>query len=124
MDMLRSAAEIGFGVLFVAGAVFNATYTMTHGTEFYHSLADGAWMPPARWMIENAVIPNATAVTVVFVLFEATVAVMILLRGDLVQPALIAGGGFALVGAAASSPGGTVANLAMAVALFTLAVTR
>ncbi len=124
MSMLRTVVEVGFGVLFAAGAVFNATYTMTHGTEFYRGFADGAWLAPARWMIEKVVIPNATVVTVVVVLYGAAVAIMILSRGDLVQPGLVAGGGFALVGAAASSPGGTVANLAMAAVLFILAVTR
>lgn len=48
---------------------------------------------------------------------------MILLRGDLVRPALLAGGGFALVAAAASSLGGTIANLALAAIQFTFALT-
>ncbi len=124
MNVLRTVVEIGFGVLFAAGAVFNATYTRTHGSEFYGSFADGAWLPPARWLIGKVVIPNAAAVTVVLVLYEATVAVMVLSRGDLVQPGLIAGGIFALTGAAVSSPGGIVANLTMAAALFILAFTR
>jgi hypothetical protein len=40
-----------------------------------------------------------------------------------VRPALLAGGGFALVTAAACSPGGTVVNLALAAIQFTLAFT-
>ena len=123
MDLLRNIGEIGLGVLFGIGAVFNTTYTRTHAEEFYGSFAEGAWLVPARRVIEKVVIPNATVVTVLLVLFGATVAIMILLRGDLVRPALLAGGGFALVAAAASSPGGTVANLALAAIEFTLALT-
>ena len=123
MDLLRNIGEIGLGVLFGMGAVFNATYTRTHGEEFYGSFAEGAWLVPARRVIEKVVIPNATVVTALLVVFGATVAIMILLRGDLVRPALLAGGGFALVAATASSPGGTVANLAIAAVAITLALT-
>ncbi|MDH3259897.1 MAG: hypothetical protein OEM81_11535 [Acidimicrobiia bacterium] len=123
MDLLRNIGEIGLGALFLIGAVFNATYTRTHGEKFYGSFADGAWLGPARQMIEKVVIPNATVFTMALVLFQATVAIMILLRGDLLQCALLAGGGFALVAAGASSPGGTIANLALAAVQFTLALT-
>jgi hypothetical protein len=75
-------------------------------------------------MIQKVVIPNATVVTVSLILFGATVAIMILLRGDLVRPALIAGACFALIAAAASNPGGTVANVALAALLITLALTH
>lgn len=122
MDLLRNVAEVGVGVLFGIGAIFNATYTRTHGEEFYGSFAEGAWLVPARRVIEKVVIPNSTVVTALLVLFGAAEAIMILLRGDLVRPALLAGGGFALVAAAASSPGGTVANLALAAIQFTLAL--
>lgn len=73
MDLLRNIGEIGFGVLFGIGAVFNATYTRTHGEEFYGSFAEGAWLGPARRVIEKVVIPNTTVVTVLLVLFGATV---------------------------------------------------
>ena len=106
------------------GALFNAMYTRNHGEKFYGSFAEGAWLPPARRVIEKVVIPNATVVTALLVVFGAAMAIMILLRGDLVRPALLAGGGFALIAAAASSPGGTVANLAIAAAAFTLALTE
>ncbi len=124
MSTLRSVAEIGYGVLFAMGALFNAVYTMSHGDEFFGSFAEGAWLPPARWAIEKVVIPNAVAVAIVLVLWEATVAVMIFTRGDLVQPALYAGACFAIIGAAASNPGGTIANLVLAGGLIGLAVTR
>lgn len=117
-------AEIGFGVLFAIGAVFNATYTLRNGAEFYRSFAEGAWLPPARDLIEKVVIPNATVVTVGLILFEAAAALLILTRGDMVQPALIAGAGFALIAAAASNPAGTIANLFLAALLVTLAIAR
>jgi len=63
MDLLRDIGEIGLGVLFLIGAVFNATYTRTHGEKFYGSFADGAWLSPARRMIEKVVMPNATVFT-------------------------------------------------------------
>jgi len=123
MDLLRDIGEIGIGALFGIGAIFNATFTRAHGEEFYASFAEGAWLVPARRVIEKVVIPNALVVTALLVVFGATVAIMILSRGDLVRPALLAGGGFAFVAAAASSPGGTVAGLAVGVVAFLLALT-
>ncbi len=124
METLRNFAEIGVGVLFGVGALFNATYTLTHGTEFYESFANGAWFGPGRWLVEHAVIPNATLATIVIVLVEAALALMILLRGDLVRPALLAGAVFATTAAAASSPGGTVGNLALATIMVILALSH
>jgi hypothetical protein len=121
---LRNLGEIGFGVLLAIGAVFNTTYTLRNGAEFYRSFADGAWLPPARAVLDKVVIPNATTVTVTVILFEATAALLILTRGGLVQPALIAGAGFALLAAVASSPGGTIANLILAALMLILAMTR
>lgn len=103
---------------------FNAVYTLRNGGEFYRSFADGAWFTPARSLVERLVIPNATAFTIGLIFFEAAAAISILLRGDLVQPALFAGAAFALVAAAASSPGATAANLFLAALMAGLAITR
>ncbi len=124
MTTLRNVAEIGFGVLLAIGAVFNATYTLRNGAEFYRSFADGAWLAPARDLVERLVIPNATVFTVAVVLFEATAAVLILTRGDAVRLGLFAGAAFALVAAAASSPGGTIGNLILAAGMGLLAFAR
>lgn len=124
MSTFSSVAEVGFGVLFLVGAGFNTIYTSRHGDEFYGSFAASAWLRPARNLIERFVIPNAFAVTAVIVMYQLAVALMILLRGELVQPGLWAGAGFALMGAAVSSPGGAVANLALAAGQLVLAFTR
>jgi hypothetical protein len=124
MDTLRTVAEIGFGLLFAVGAIFNAAYTFTHSGEFFGSFADGAWLDVSRTVIERFVIPNGKLIAGLLVLLEAALAVMILTRGALVGPALVAGSGFALVAAMASSPGGAVANLALAAIQISLALTR
>lgn len=112
------------GAIFLIGAGFNSIWTFGHTDEFSGGFADGAWLGPARSLIRNVVIPNARIFTVLLVLFMATVAILILTRGDLVKPALIAGGSFALVAALASSPGGTVGNLLLAGIRFALASAR
>lgn len=122
MDQLRSLAEIAFGALFAVGVVFNAVYTRTHGAEFYGSFAKGAWLPPAGVLIERVVIPNDKLVTLAIIVFQASVAVMILTRGDLVRPGLIAGGSFAAGAALASSPRGAIGNLVLAGGMFALAL--
>jgi hypothetical protein len=122
MTVLRTVAEIGIGVLFGVGAVFHVVYTLRHGGEFYGSFADGAWLAPARWVINRVVLPNATVVTVLLILFQATVAVLIVTRGELVAGALWAGAVFAGLAALASSPGGTVGNVVLAAVQIILAV--
>lgn len=117
-------AEIAIGLLYVAGAVFNSVYTLSHREEFYGSFAEGAWFRPARRIINTIVLPNSTAFTVVLIVFQATVAAMILTRGDWVAPALYAGAVFSALAALASSPGGTVGNLALTTIQVSLAVSR
>jgi hypothetical protein len=124
METLRSVAEIAIGVIYGVGAAFNTVYTLRHSAEFYGDFADGAWFPPARWFIRRLVIPNGTVVTVLVILFQVTVAVAILSRGDLVTAALYTGATFALVVAFFSSPRGAVGNVALAALQFGLAVTR
>ena len=123
MDELRSLAEIAFGLLFAVGAVFNATYTRTHGAEFYGSWAAGAWWPPARSMFERVVIPNDRVVTIAIIALQVSVAAMILTCGELVVPGLIVGGAFASVAALVSSPRGAVGHLLLAAGMFALALT-
>lgn len=124
MGGLRNVVEISIGVLFAVGAVFNTVYTLSHGDEFYGSFAEGAWLAPARWTVEKVVIPNATMFTVVLIVVQLAIAVTILTRGDLVVAALLVGAGFALVAGLASSPGGTVGNLALTAIQLTVALGR
>lgn len=124
MTAIRTVGEIGIAAIYLIGAVFNSVWTMGHTVEFYGGFADGAWLRPARSAVRELILPNARLFTVLLVLFQVTVAVLILIRGDLVKAALIAGGVFALVAGLASSPGGTAGNTVLAGIQFTLAWAR
>jgi hypothetical protein len=115
--------EIAMGVLFAVGAVFNLSYTLQHGQEFYGSFAEGAWLSPSRPII-GRIAANARVFTVLLIAFQLTVAIGILTRGAFVVPSLVVGGVFAVVVAFFSSPGGAVGNLALAVVQIWLAATR
>lgn len=120
---MRSALEVAVGLLFLIGAVFNSVYTRGHGQEFYGEWAAKAWLPPAGRAISRLVLPRTKAFTVVLVVFQALVALAILSRGDIANPALLVGGAFALVVAFFSSPGGAVANVSLAALQWALALT-
>lgn len=120
---MQSALEIAVGVLFAVGAMFNAVYTLRHAQEFFEEFAAKAWVRPAGRLVERLVLPRTTAFTVLLIAFQVAVALAVFSRGELVTPALMAGGGFALVVALFSSPGGTVANLGLAALQFALALT-
>lgn len=124
MTALRTVAEIGVGLLYGVGAVFNTVYTLRHGDEFYGSFAEGAWLSPARRFVDRVVLPHDTVFTVLLVLFQAVLAVLILTRGDVVTGALVAGAVFSVLAALASSPGGTVGTLVLAAIQIILAASR
>lgn len=111
-------------MIFSAGAVFNTVYTLSHSDEFYASFAGGAWFAPARWFVNNVVLPNAAAFTILVIGFQGTVAVVIFTRGDLTTAALFAGAGFAFLAGLASNPGGTIGNFALAAIQLILALAR
>lgn len=121
---MRHFVEIGFGLLFLVGAVFNASYTLRHGEEFYGSFAASAWFHPARKLVRSVVIPQAKLFTILLIALQVSIAIMILSRGNLVQPGLIAGAMFSLVAASISNVPGAAANLTMAAILAFLAFTR
>ena len=124
MPSLRLFLELAFGVLYSAGALFNMTFTLRHAEDFYGAFLAGAWHEPARWILRTVILPHATAFTVLLAGLELAVAIMIFSRGDLVRIALLAGAVFCLCAAFVSSPGGTVANLVMAVAQIVLLAFR
>ena len=124
MRTLRSVAEIGVGLLYAAGAIFNAVYTLRNTERFYGTWADGAWSNHARSFIRDVVIPNGRLFTILLIAFQVAVAIAILARGAAVRPALLAGGSFALAVAFFSSPGGAVGNLTLAAIQYSLALTR
>lgn len=123
-DLVRNAIEIGFGLLFLIGAIFNFLYTLRHGDEFYGSFADQAMLAPARRLVRNVVIPHARFFTGLLITCQLMVAVSILSRGNLVEPGLIAGAVFCFSAALVSNTTGAVANLVMALVQLYFVFTR
>jgi hypothetical protein len=121
---LRKATEIVIGVLYGMGAVHQAVYVLPESREFYVSMAAQAWLRPAQVFIEELLVPNSAVVTILVVVFEATLAVAILSRGGAVRAALLAGGVFSIVGALTGSPAETVGFGLLAVIHFRLARAR
>lgn len=113
MQTLRTIGEIAFGLLFLIGAIFNLSYTLRHGEEFFGSFADNAWLAPSRTLARAVVIPRSRLFTVLIVVVQLTAAVLILSRGPRAGYGLILGAAFALSAALVSSPGGAIANLVL-----------
>jgi hypothetical protein len=122
LDIFRSIGEIGFGVFFLIGAIFNLTYTLRHGKEFYGGFAANAWFGPYRTLIQKVVIPHATLFTILLIAFQIVVCLMLLTRGSLVKPGLVAGAMFSVTVVPASNFRGAIANLIIAAALVLLAL--
>jgi hypothetical protein len=123
-NLFRNLIEIGFGVLYLIGAIFNALYTLRHGDEFYGSFADKAILAPSKQLIRKLVIPHARVFTILLIVFQLTVAFCILSRGPLVMPGLIAGAIFTFAVVFVSNTTGAIANLVMSVVQLYLALTR
>ena len=123
-SLIRNILEIGIGLLFMIGAIFNSLYTFRHGDEFYGSFAENALLVPARTLVRRLVIPHDRIFTVLLIIFQLIVAFCILSRGELVVPGLIAGAVFCFTAALVSNTGGAIANLVLAVGQLVLAFTR
>lgn len=121
---VRTAAEIVIGVLYAVGAVNQAVYVLPDSREFYIAMAASAWLRPAQIFIEEILVPNSVAVTVLVAGLEAILAIAILSRGAAVRWALVAGGVFSIVGALTGSPAETVGYGILAVIHFWLARAR
>ena len=105
---IRTVTEIVIGVLYAMGATHQALWTLRHSQEFYTNMANRAWLPPAQVFVGKLLVPNSVTITVLLIVFQATVAIAILTRGPWVGPALVAGGVFSIVGALTGSPAETV----------------
>ncbi len=114
METLVNIGRIGFGLLFLVGAVFNLAYTFNHGDVFFGSFEKNAWFPLSRTLVREFVIPQAKVATVAIVLVQVTAAILIL-SGIFVETGLIIGAIFAFAAALVSSPGGTIGNLVLGV---------
>jgi hypothetical protein len=123
-NLVRNLVEIGFGVLYLIGAIFNSLYTLRHGDEFYGSFADKAILAPAKYLIQKVVIPQSRLFTILLITFQLIVAFCILSRGPLVKPGLIAGAIFSFGVVFVSNAPGAVASLVMSVVQLYLALTR
>lgn len=121
-ELLRNILEIGFGILFMIGAIFNSLYTYKNKETFYVSFAENALLLPSRQFVQKIVVPRNKFFTVLMVAFQLITAVSILSRGTLTKPGLIAGAIFSFGAAWVSNTSGMIANLAMAIVLFYLGV--
>lgn len=122
MELLKNIVEIGFGLMYLIGAVFNSLYTWSHGDQFYGSFADNALLAPARRFVRDRVTPNQKLFTGLLILFELLAAIAILSRGQFVPAGLAAGGLFAFMAAFFSNKAGAIANILMAVLQIFLAL--
>ena len=120
----RNITELVIGALYATGAVFQAFDTLRKSEEFYRVMADQAWLLPAELFVERALVPNSFAVTVLVVIFQASLAIAIFSRGAAVRPALMAGGVFSIVGALTGGPAETVGYAILALIHFRLASKR
>ncbi len=120
----RNIAELVIGALYATGAVFQAFDTLRKSEEFYRVMAEQSWLRPAELFIESALVPNSFAVTVLVVIFQASLAIAIFSRGAAVRPALVAGGVFSIVGALTGGPAETVGYAILALIHFRLASKR
>jgi len=120
----RKVAELTIGVLYAIGAVHQTFFVLRESQSFYADMADQAWLPPAQAFIEEFLVPNSVAITVLVAVFEATLAIAILSRGASVRPALVAGGVFSIVGALTGGPAETIGYGLLAVLHFWLAAKR
>jgi hypothetical protein len=111
---MATILELAVAALYLAGAAFNATYTLRNPESFYGSFADGAWLGSARTLIRGVVIPNGQLLTIALVGLQVAVAALILAGGDAALVGLVMGATFSLGAAVVSGPAGTTANLALA----------
>jgi hypothetical protein len=123
-ETMRAIVEVGIGIIYFIGAIFNFLWTRNHGEEFFGSFANGAWFKPARAVIERVVIPNSRLFAYLLATFLLLVSVAILSGGESVVYGLYAGALFCLGGALVSSVPGAIANLVLAAVQFLLAYSR
>ena len=121
---IRTVTEVVIGVLYAMGATHQALWTLRHSQEFYTNMANRAWLPPAQVFVEKLLVPNSVTITVLLIVFQATVAIAILTRGPWAGPALVAGGVFSIVGALTGNLAELVGYGALAGLQFWLASTH
>jgi hypothetical protein len=123
-DLFRNIIEIGFGCLYLVGAIFNILYTWRHGEAFYGSFADKAMLGLAGQLIRQIVIPHHRFFTGLLIVFQLLVALSILSRGSFVEIGLLAGAAFSFGVVFVSNVPGAIANLVMSIVQLLLAWAR
>ena len=121
---LRNILEIGFGLLYLIGGVFNAVYTFRYGKEFFGSFAENTWFIPGKWFITKFVLPTPRIFTITLILFQLLVAIAILSRGPFVAAGLLAGVVFSLYAVFVSNICGAIVNIGLALIQFYLVSLR
>jgi hypothetical protein len=120
----RTIAELVIGVLYALGTIHQGLFVLRSSEDFYLTMADRAWIEPAKEFIRSFLVPNSLIITVLVVVFQGLLAIAILSRGPLVAPALVAGGIFSLVGAFTGNPAETIGYVGLAGIHFWLAATH
>jgi hypothetical protein len=122
--LLRNILEVGVGIVYLIGAVFNSLYTFRHGEEFYGIFARGTWLKPTGQAMRKMVIPQSKMFTGLLVVFQVSAALSILSRGSFVGFGLIAGATFCFIAALVSNTTGAIANFILAGVQLFLLLTR
>ena len=123
-ETLRAVVEVGIGLVYIIGAIFNFAWTRNHGEEFFGSFAEGAWFKPARALIKRVVIPNSKIFALVLATFLLIVGITILSRSQYAVYGLYAGALFCLGAVFVSNVPGAIVNLLLSLAQFFLAYFR
>jgi hypothetical protein len=84
-------ARIIFGVLYLAGAVFNTIWPILNGVESYHDFFDATWIPFYLEAWEAIVIPNMLLFIILTVIFEVALGVLFIINRKYLKIALILG---------------------------------
>ncbi|MCZ2110766.1 MAG: hypothetical protein LC118_14570 [Dehalococcoidia bacterium] len=118
---LASAARLAVGAGFAVAAVYNTVNGIADYTA-YHDFAADSWLPGYAEAWANLVVPVLPMALVLLVLFEVTVAALVLASGREVRLGLAAATVFVLVLVPANLE--TVANIPLAAILIALTLPR
>jgi len=121
MERFRNIVEVAIGALYAMGAFHQLAFVLRDAAAFYGDMAAQSWIPPARILVKDVLIPNSATATIGVGILEAILAIAILTRGSGVRPALIVGGLFSIAGAATGGPAETAGYGLLAILQFWLA---
>jgi len=84
-------ARIGFGIIYLLGAIANITLVTINGSQSYIGFADVTFFPWYReaWMAVAA--PNITLIVVLLIAFEVSLGLLFIIKRKYLKIALILG---------------------------------